>query len=148
MAGAEELRSMPCYRTTNKGMLNMPRTVILSDEMIAEIALLKGEVNGDSRLQRLLEQLSTAIQQAQTYTAKLKTRKQMEADIPRDRLGWWHDVCAGKTLRNLRAATKEDLQRCCMKEGSSRNPDDYLCENIPSGSLVSREAIAQLSVDC
>jgi hypothetical protein len=81
----------------------------------------------------------------QTYTAKLKTRKQMERDIPRDRLGWWHDVCPGETLLNLREATAEDLARCILKEASSKDPADYLCENFERGCLVSREAIAKLT---
>lgn len=78
------------------------------------------------------------------YTAKLKTRKEMERTIQRGLLGWWHDVCAGQTLE-LREATPEDLARCSLKEASSRNPADYLCENIDRGSLVLREAIAVLT---
>jgi hypothetical protein len=81
----------------------------------------------------------------QAYTAKLKTRKQMERDIPRERLGWWHDVCAGQTLRNLRDATESDLQRCFLRDGSSKNPADYLCENFDGGCLVSHEAVATLT---
>lgn len=45
----------------------------------------------------------------QTYTAKLKTRAQIDREIPRERQGWWRDVCPGKTLFNLRDATAEDL---------------------------------------
>lgn len=80
----------------------------------------------------------------QTYTAKLKTRKQMDAEIPRERQGWWRDVCPGQTLPNLREATTADLARCIVNEGRSRNPADYLCENIENGWLVSREAVATL----
>lgn len=78
------------------------------------------------------------------YSAKLKTRAEMQRDIPRNELGWWHDVCPGQTLE-LRDATAEDLARCSLREGTSRNPADYLCENIERGSLVSRKAIAVLT---
>lgn len=81
----------------------------------------------------------------QTYTAKIKTRKQMERDIPRERLGWWYDVSHGQTLKNLRAATEEDLARCFLREGSSNNPADYLCEDFKGGCLVSHEAVAKLT---
>jgi hypothetical protein len=81
----------------------------------------------------------------QTYTAKLKTRAQIDREIPRERQGWWRDVCPGKTLFNLRDATAEDLARCIANEGSSRNPADYLCENLEHGWLVSREAVAMLT---
>ncbi|HDR9163649.1 TPA: hypothetical protein QDB28_004053 [Burkholderia vietnamiensis] len=77
------------------------------------------------------------------YKATLKTRAEMERDIPRELLGWWHDVCPGKTL-TLRDATADDLERVCLVKGSSRNPSDYLCENTEFGSLVSRAAIAEL----
>lgn len=78
------------------------------------------------------------------YRAKLKTRKQMEQDIPRNELGWWHDVCPGQTLE-LRDATAADLARCNLREGTSRDPADYLCENFERGSLVSRKAVAVLT---
>ena len=77
------------------------------------------------------------------YTAKLKTRKQMERDIPRNELGWWHDVCPGQTLE-LRDATEADLARCHLREGTSKDPADYLCETFENGSLVSRKAVAVL----
>lgn len=78
------------------------------------------------------------------YTAKLKTRKEMQRDIPREDLGWWHDVCPGQTLE-LRDATPEDIARCNVREGRSRDPADYLCENIERGSLVHRDAVATLT---
>lgn len=78
------------------------------------------------------------------YSAKLKTRKEMERTIQRGLLGWWHDVCPGQTLE-LREATHEDIARCSLKEGSSRDPADYLCENVDRGSLVLREAVAILT---
>lgn len=97
--------------------------------------------------QSKLDSCGEISEMTQTYTAKLKTRKQMEKDIPIERMGWWRDVCPGMTLQNLREATQADIARCCLNEGSSRNPGDYLCENIPGGALVSREAIAQLTVN-
>ena len=78
------------------------------------------------------------------YTAKLKTRREMDRTIQRGLLGWWYDVCPGKKLE-LREATHEDIARCSLREGSSRDPADYLCENFDRGSLVLREAIAVLT---
>lgn len=78
------------------------------------------------------------------YKARLKTRRQMERDIPRAQLGWWHDVCPGQHLI-LRTATAEDLARCHLREGSSLDPADYLCETFEGGSLVLKAAIAQLT---
>lgn len=78
------------------------------------------------------------------YTAKLKTRQQMQRDIPTNELGWWHDVCPGKTIE-LRDATDADVARCMLRDGTSRNPADYLCENFERGSLVSRKAVAVLT---
>lgn len=78
------------------------------------------------------------------YRAKLKTRKQMERDIDRADLGWWHDVCPGQTLE-LRDARPEDLARCSLREGRSRDPADYLCETFERGSLVHRKAVATLT---
>jgi hypothetical protein len=79
-----------------------------------------------------------------TYLAKLKTRMEMERDIPRNELGWWHDVCPGQTL-TLREATADDLARCYLREGSSRDPADYLCETFDGGCLVSRKAVKRLT---
>lgn len=80
----------------------------------------------------------------QTYTAKLKQRRRIDREIPRQLQGWWADVCPGQTLQ-LRDATAEDLARCILKEGSSRDPGDYLCELPSNGSLVSRIAVARLT---
>lgn len=81
---------------------------------------------------------------AKIYRAKLKTRREMERDIPRNELGWWHDVCPGQTLK-LRDATEADLARCFLREGTSRNPADYLCETFEGGCLVSRRAVKVLT---
>lgn len=78
------------------------------------------------------------------YTAKLKTRKEMERTIQTGLLGWWHDVCPGQTLE-VRDATAADLARCSLKPASSRDPADYVCENFDRGSLVLREAITVLT---
>jgi hypothetical protein len=80
----------------------------------------------------------------QLYRAKLKSRAQMERDIPRNELGWWHDVCPGETLK-LRDATAADLARCFLREGTSRDPADYLCETFEGGCLVSRKAVKVLT---
>lgn len=79
------------------------------------------------------------------YLAKLKSRREMERTIPRAEWGWWIDVSAGGTLV-LRNATAADLARCNLKEGSSLDPDYYLCENFEQGSLVNRKAIEWLSI--
>lgn len=74
---------------------------------------------------------------------KLKTRKEMEKDIPRDKLGWWYDVCPGKVIKNVRQATQEDLDRCCVRKDAK--PDDYFCEEfIEDGSLINKLAVSNL----
>ncbi len=80
----------------------------------------------------------------QTYTAKLKKRRRIDREIPREMQGWWSDVCPGKTLQ-LRDATEADIARCHLREGSSRDPADYLCELPDDGSLVARFAVAKLT---
>lgn len=76
------------------------------------------------------------------YKARLKTRKEMDATIPREDMGWWHDVCPGETL-TLRDATAEDISRCHLKEHSSRDPADYFCEPSQHGALVNKVAVAE-----
>lgn len=78
------------------------------------------------------------------YRAKLKTRKRIMAEIPREQQGWWADVCPGETLE-LRDATASDLARCLINEGQSRDPADYLCETFERGCLVKRIAVAKLT---
>lgn len=81
------------------------------------------------------------------YSAKLKTRKQLEAlrATNPNASGWWVDVCPGQTLR-LRDATPADLERCFIREGCSLDPQDWLCETFERGSLVSRAAVAKLTL--
>lgn len=74
------------------------------------------------------------------HQVKLKTRKQMERTIQRERLGWWHDVCPGEKMV-LRDATASDLARCIRKEGDTRGPEAFLCELPANGSLISLDAI-------
>ena len=78
------------------------------------------------------------------YIAKLKTRKQIMAEIPREQQGWWADVAGGQTLE-LRDATEADLARCFINKGQSRDPADYLCETFDRGCLVKRIAVAELT---
>lgn len=78
------------------------------------------------------------------YRAKLKSRKRIMAEIPREQQGWWADVCPGETLE-LRDATESDLARCIIYEGQSRDPADYLCETFDRGALVKRIAVAKLT---
>lgn len=77
------------------------------------------------------------------YEATLKTRKQIEAEIPREAQGWWADACPGETLE-LRDATEADIARCVINEGQSRDPKDYMCEPRERGALVLRAAIASI----
>ena len=83
----------------------------------------------------------------QTYVATLRTRADLEDERNRkgytDAWGWWADVCPGSTLR-LREATPEDLARCSVREGGSRDPKDWLCETGAGASLVARSAVARL----
>lgn len=64
----------------------------------------------------------------------------MEKDIPSEFWGWWIDVCPGKTLI-LRDAQINDIERCYLKVGSSKNPSDYYCELSANGSLVNKMAV-------
>lgn len=78
------------------------------------------------------------------HIGKIKSRDQIEAEIPRQLQGWWADVCPGEVLDNLRPATEDDLKRCCLNEGASMDPNDYMCENFDRGSLVSKRAFEWL----
>lgn len=78
------------------------------------------------------------------YRAKLKSRKRIMAEIPRESQGWWADVCPGRTL-TLRDATTADLARCFINKGQTRDPADYLCEMPEDGALVRRIAVAELT---
>lgn len=81
------------------------------------------------------------------YKARLKSRSVMEAERYRtpDIWGWWSDACPGAEL-TLRAATEADIKRCILREGSSLDPKDWLCERPADGALVSRQAIASLEL--
>lgn len=79
------------------------------------------------------------------YKCKLKTRKNLEKDIPRKRWGWWIDICPGKTL-TLRQATASDLRRCSLSDGDERPPSAFMCELSERGSLVSKEAIEYVQI--
>jgi hypothetical protein len=79
-----------------------------------------------------------------TYRAKLKSRKRIMVEIPREQQGWWADVRPGQTL-TLRDATESDIARCFINEGQSRDPADYLCETCDRGALVKRIAVETLT---
>jgi len=74
------------------------------------------------------------------YMCKLKSRNRIEAQIPRERWGWWADVCPGKSIW-LRKATPADLLRCTLAEDDTRTAISFMCELGEHGSLVSKEAI-------
>ena len=79
------------------------------------------------------------------YKCRIKQRRRIEREIPRERQGWWADICPGKTLL-LRDATESDIARCFLTPGSSVNPEDYLCELPDNGSLVSRIALSKIEI--
>ncbi len=58
------------------------------------------------------------------HCVKLKSRKKMEATIPKKRLGWWHDVCLGERMV-LRDATDSDIARCSRKTSDTRGPEHF-----------------------
>lgn len=89
-------------------------------------------------------QADAAVGTVNIHHVKLKTRKEMEATIPRERWGWWIDVSAGQRMV-LRDATAEDLARCVRLDGDARKPSDFLCELPANGALVSMDAIKHRS---
>jgi hypothetical protein len=74
------------------------------------------------------------------YSILLKTREQMEKEIPRDLWGWWIDVCPGKIL-TVRNATKKDIARCSLRHKAPRSPKYYYCELSKNGALISKIAV-------
>ena len=83
------------------------------------------------------------LQEGKVFNCELKTRSEMERDIPTDLLGWWHDVCPGKTLK-LRQANASDIARCWLRSSASRNPADYMVELQDRGCLVYKPAIKKM----
>lgn len=80
----------------------------------------------------------------QVYRCKIKSRKQIDREIPREQQGWWADVAAGQKLL-LRQAVQSDLDRCTLGGKRSRNPADYMCETHTNGSLVSKVALEYMN---
>ena len=80
----------------------------------------------------------------QVYRCKIKSRKQIDREIPRELQGWWADVAAGQKLL-LRQAVQSDLDRCNLGGKRSRNPADYMCETHTYGSLVSKVALEYMN---
>lgn len=76
----------------------------------------------------------------QVYRCKIKSRKQIDRETPRELQGWWADVAAWQKLL-LRQAVQSDLDRCNLSGKRSRNPDDYMCETQTHGSLVPKIAL-------
>lgn len=83
-----------------------------------------------------------------TYSAQLRTlpdlERQRDQEGYTEAWGWWVNVCPGAYM-TLRDATAADLARCSLREGSSLDPADWLCELGERGSLVSRKAVATLT---
>lgn len=80
----------------------------------------------------------------QVYRCKIKSKKQIDKEIPREQQGWWADVAAGQKLL-LRQAVQSDLDRCTLCGKRSRNPADYMCETENDGSLVSKVALEYMN---
>ena len=80
----------------------------------------------------------------QVYCCKIKSKKQIDKEIPREQQGWWADVAAGQKLL-LRQAVQSDLDRCTLGGKRSRNPADYMCETENHGSLVSKVALEYMN---
>ena len=80
----------------------------------------------------------------QVYRCKIKSRKQIDKEIPREQQGWWADVAAGQKLL-LRQAVQSDIDRCTLGGKRSRNPDDYMCETQTHGSLVPKIALEYMN---
>lgn len=80
----------------------------------------------------------------QVYRCKIKSRKQIDREIPREQQGWWADVAAGQKLL-LRQAVQSDLDRCTLGGKRSKNPADYMCETHTNGSLVSKVALEYMN---
>ena len=80
----------------------------------------------------------------QAYRCKIKSRKRIDKEIPRDQQGWWADVAAGQKLL-LRQAVQSDIDRCHLGWYRSKNPDDYMCETQTDGSLVPKIALKYMN---
>jgi hypothetical protein len=82
-----------------------------------------------------------------TYTARVKTRKQIDVEIPRHLQGWWADVAAGRVVENLRDATENDLARVSRNPLASSDPKDYLAETMEYGGIIPRAAVQWLRLE-
>ena len=80
----------------------------------------------------------------QVYRCKIKSRSQINREIPREKQGWWADVSAGQKLL-LRQAVQADIDRCSLNAAHSKNPADYMCETHTNGSLVSKIALEYMN---
>jgi PIN domain nuclease of toxin-antitoxin system len=81
---------------------------------------------------------------AQVYRCKIKSRKKIDREIPREKQGWWADISAGQLIR-LREATQADVDRCTLNGAHSKDPADYMCETHTNGSLVSKVALEYMN---
>ena len=93
---------------------------------------------------RLKKAIEATVAMAQVYRCKIKSRKQIDREIPREKQGWWADVAAGQLIR-LREATQADLDRSVLNEAHSKNPVHYMCETHTGGSLVSKMALEYMN---
>lgn len=76
-----------------------------------------------------------------SFTCYMKTRREMERDIPSHLLGWWHDCCHGKILK-LRQAIEADIIKAWIRTEGSRRPEDYMVTE--HGQLILKKAIKEI----
>ena len=76
----------------------------------------------------------------QVYLCKIKSKAQINKEIPREKQGWWADVAPSSLIR-LRQATQADIDRCTLNDAHSKDPAEYMCETFKNGALVSKIAL-------
>lgn len=81
-----------------------------------------------------------SLAKSKVFVCEMKSRAEMEKDIPSNLLGWWHDCLPGKTVE-LRQATDEDMKRCWIRFSAPRNASAYMIELHERGCLILKKAI-------
>lgn len=74
------------------------------------------------------------------FLIKLKSKKVLRREISEIDMGWWIDSYPINFIE-VREATQEDIQRCYLRDGATKQPKDYYCENIERGALILKKAV-------
>lgn len=74
------------------------------------------------------------------FSCLMKSREEMQKDIPENLLGWWHDIFPGKVVK-LRQATAEDMKRSWVRSFAPKNAEAYMVEPHERGCLILKDAI-------